>query len=340
VDDTQRTCLAGIGLDNQVESAYRGLLEHPTWSMTELAAHLSVDVDGARRLVGRLRELELVRGGEKGGRFRVVDPRVGLPALIARMDAELAQRRETLEEGRLAIADLVAGMGGTSTPTPAAHLQDVCWGARDIKARAAQLAAAASSELVTMCPPGSILLDDSVIAARRADGICCRLVFTPAERNRPGGEAWLQRLADAGADVRIGKVPTAALIVDSTTVALPVRDTAAGQTVGLATLRLPSAVTAVVELFERVWAEATPLAETYQRVESGLTDRERDLLDLLVDGVTDESAACRLGISVRTVRRMVSDLMQRLGARSRFEAGARAAERGWLQVHAVAGARV
>ncbi|MGM1060521.1 S8 family serine peptidase [Saccharothrix sp. Mg75] len=38
----------------------------------------------------------------------------------------------------------------------------------------------------------------------------------------------------------------------------------------------------------------------------------------------------RLGISVRTMRRVVSDLMDRLGARSRFQAGAKAADRGRL----------
>ena len=34
--------------------------------------------------------------------------------------------------------------------------------------------------------------------------------------------------------------------------------------------------------------------------------------------------------SVRTVRRMASELMAELGARSRFQAGVRAYERGWL----------
>jgi DNA-binding NarL/FixJ family response regulator len=47
-------------------------------------------------------------------------------------------------------------------------------------------------------------------------------------------------------------------------------------------------------------------------------------------GYTDESAAARLGVSVRTVRRMMSTIMTRLGARSRFQAGIRAADRGML----------
>jgi len=45
---------------------------------------------------------------------------------------------------------------------------------------------------------------------------------------------------------------------------------------------------------------------------------------------TDEMVARKLGVSVRTVRRMASELMAELGARSRFQAGVRASERGWL----------
>jgi DNA-binding NarL/FixJ family response regulator len=65
-------------------------------------------------------------------------------------------------------------------------------------------------------------------------------------------------------------------------------------------------------------------------VHDELSHRERQLLTLLTAGYTDESAAVRLGISVRTVRRLVSGIMNRLGARSRFQAGVKAADRGWL----------
>ena len=57
---------------------------------------------------------------------------------------------------------------------------------------------------------------------------------------------------------------------------------------------------------------------------------ERALLGFLCQGMTDESAAKRLEISVRTVQRMVSDLMRRLDAVSRFEAGVKAARYGLL----------
>jgi DNA-binding NarL/FixJ family response regulator len=42
--------------------------------------------------------------------------------------------------------------------------------------------------------------------------------------------------------------------------------------------------------------------------------------------------ARKLGISERTVRRLVSDLTERLGATSRFQAGVCAVRLGWLDV--------
>ncbi|MER6876214.1 helix-turn-helix transcriptional regulator, partial [Amycolatopsis sp. NPDC000673] len=101
--------------------------------------------------------------------------------------------------------------------------------------------------------------------------------------------------------------------------------------------RLPGVVAATAGLFDRIWPEAVPLIPTGlddREGTAGLTRRERDLLTLLCSGSTDESAAARLDISVRTVRRMVADIMNRLGARSRFQAGAKAAGRGWLMAEA------
>jgi DNA-binding NarL/FixJ family response regulator len=57
---------------------------------------------------------------------------------------------------------------------------------------------------------------------------------------------------------------------------------------------------------------------------------ERNLLQRMADGSTDESIARRLGISDRQVRRRIARLLQRLGVSSRFAAGAEAVRRGWL----------
>jgi DNA-binding CsgD family transcriptional regulator len=52
-----------------------------------------------------------------------------------------------------------------------------------------------------------------------------------------------------------------------------------------------------------------------------MSDREWEVLQLLAQGHTDETVARTLGVSLRTARRVAADLMVRLGARSRFQAG-------------------
>ncbi|RPK77169.1 hypothetical protein EES45_21935 [Streptomyces sp. ADI97-07] len=52
------------------------------------------------------------------------------------------------------------------------------------------------------------------------------------------------------------------------------------------------------------------------------------ILDALGSGLTDASAARRLGVSLRTYRRRVAELMAVLEAGSRFQAGLRAGELG------------
>jgi DNA-binding NarL/FixJ family response regulator len=131
----------------------------------------------------------------------------------------------------------------------------------------------------------------------------------------------------AGVAVRtMPQVPLNALIIDGSVAVLPA-DTSNGS---VAVLRLNSVVATARELFERVWPDAVPLSDNDLPVDTDLTHRDREMLRLLALGATDEVAAAQLGISVRTVRRMVAQLMGRLGARSRFQAGVKAADRGWL----------
>lgn len=54
------------------------------------------------------------------------------------------------------------------------------------------------------------------------------------------------------------------------------------------------------------------------------------VMDLLLSGETDENAAARLGMSSRTYCRRVTELLGELGVRTRFQAGAEAARRGWV----------
>ena len=97
-------------------------------------------------------------------------------------------------------------------------------------------------------------------------------------------------------------------------------------------VREPALVVPLIDLFEMMWATAKPIdaPESKRSDKKEPTPQELALLRLLAAGSTDEAAAKKLGVSVRTVRRIMAELMDQLEASSRFEAGHKATQRGWL----------
>jgi hypothetical protein len=91
----------------------------------------------------------------------------------------------------------------------------------------------------------------------------------------------------------------------------------------------PEVVRGVSALFEAAWRTATERS-VYQASLSGLRDLAPSLLDALASGSKDEAAARALGMSLRTYRRRVAELMAAVGATSRFQAGLRARELGLI----------
>ena len=65
-------------------------------------------------------------------------------------------------------------------------------------------------------------------------------------------------------------------------------------------------------------------------IRPSLTPRQREVLELIVEGLDNTQIASRLGITERTVRAHVSDVLERTGAANRTQAAVAAIQRGWL----------
>ncbi len=168
-----------------------------------------------------------------------------------------------------------------------------------------------------------------IIQKQLRRGIRYRLLLPSATLAEPGLSARLDELLLYGADIRTTmELPVDAVLIDDEVVVLADPD---GDAVAL---RLPSMVRVTAELTARMWASAAPVGFSEHLDDAELSVRERKLLILLANGSTDSVAATELNVSVRTVRRVIADIMDRLGARSRFEAGVKATDQGWLPDHA------
>ncbi|MCZ7432401.1 helix-turn-helix transcriptional regulator [Streptomyces sp. WMMC1477] len=140
------------------------------------------------------------------------------------------------------------------------------------------------------------------------------------------------QLSAAGVDLRIASViPLNVMIIDSDFAVLPAPDEEEPLSRPLV-IRGAPLVAAFSAVFEHTWREAAPYTPEAGLPPSGLSDEHHVLARLLADGMKDEAIARTLGVSPRTASRLIADLMQRLGATSRFAAGARAAHHGMLPV--------
>lgn len=104
-----------------------------------------------------------------------------------------------------------------------------------------------------------------------------------------------------------------------------------GGTWGAVVIREPSVVHYLCEVFEQAWTQAAPFSDAAaDGLELVAKDIHRTIVRLLAAGLKDESIARRIGMSLRTARKHIADIMETLGAESRFQAGVLAAQQGLL----------
>ncbi|OGO28101.1 MAG: hypothetical protein A2W33_03370 [Chloroflexi bacterium RBG_16_52_11] len=78
----------------------------------------------------------------------------------------------------------------------------------------------------------------------------------------------------------------------------------------------PSLVVAILQKNKAGYS----VTETHRTVFGSLTEREREILDLLAEGLSNKTIAARLYLSVRTVEGHLANIYSRLGIHSRTEA--------------------
>lgn len=138
----------------------------------------------------------------------------------------------------------------------------------------------------------------------------------------------LREMAAHGFRVRIATapLPQGIVIIDRRTMILTDPAVRGGRTYTMSAS--PALIGGTHALFEAAWESATDLDALLGPGRPRIDDRTAKVLRALGSGVTDETAARELGMSLRTYRRRVAELLDDLDASSRFQAGVRAGELG------------
>ncbi|MEV0370863.1 LuxR C-terminal-related transcriptional regulator [Streptomyces sp. NPDC050636] len=325
-----------LGLDARSEEVYRCMLAHPGAGIAEIAGVTNLSEQEVCETLDSLSGLALVRTREESGtQFRAVSPEFGLEILLAKQQAELAVQLSRVEASRAAAAKLIAQYAEMHSPAEPSSTYLV--GIEAIREKLSTLTRKVRREVMCFAPNGGHS-EKSLRAARPLDqellnrGVRLRTIYLDSVRNSPHTTAYAEWLASQGGEVRTApSLPVRMIITDGECAVIPTK--AENTKEGAVVLYGQGTLTALTALFESIWASATVLGSASTSDSHGLTAQEREVLEFLYAGLTDEAVAKRLGVSARTARRIANSLMERLGSRSRFQAGALAVQRHWLPSH-------
>ncbi|WP_020578030.1 helix-turn-helix transcriptional regulator [Actinopolymorpha alba] len=330
-----------LGLDRQMREAYHTLVRERACTAVQVSERLGIPRARAEEALDRLVAAGLVAPSPGEPRLLVPrDPRQSLGPLIAHRQASLIAAQQELIRSQEALAALTSVYAAYGRDSSSARPPELSRGQAAVQVRIEDMLE--SSRSTIMCflvqGAGTIALGVQSHAIERAigRGVAVRAVYAGDILDDDAIRAHARWLISAGGSARTAQsVPPAMLVVDRTTALVP----ADLSTTAAFVVHNRALTAALALLFDRVWGDARVVSGTPTRTSATpATDpaadvpspQERDLLRLLGRGMTDASAARQLGVSLRTVRRMMAELMARLNARSRFEAGIRAAERGWI----------
>ncbi|MFI1225765.1 MULTISPECIES: helix-turn-helix transcriptional regulator [unclassified Streptomyces] len=326
-----------FGVPEAEEEIYRHFLRNPGTGAHDLHLLLHSQPREAGARIVRLQELGLLHAEDSERRIFPVDPEVALTRLVDIRLHTLHQELQRVTRSRHVIDGLRAEQEARTPPPQGIEQLE---GLTQIRNRIDDLAFFARDEILSV-EPYTRLSAENIARSRPLDlrclqrGVRIRNVVSSVALQDPPTAAYLRELAEHGAAIRVTTDTTERLLVydrRAALVPLDPRDTSRGALLA----HRSGLVSNIISLFERIWDQAHDLSRAggAGSGEDAAAPRpsgiERRVLVSMCTVGKDEAGARELGVSVRTYRRHVADLMQTLGAASRAQAALLARERGWI----------
>jgi DNA-binding CsgD family transcriptional regulator len=314
-------------LDATAEAVYVIIADSPDAEAAKITELAGLPEPLVLHILDNLLALGLVARDPIGHGWTVTQPDVSLAALLAHQEADLARHQQQVENIRMRAARFLAAHGSRQRSDPAG----VEWitGKPDISTRTAALTADCHDECLSL-RPASRLTETARGSSRTVDedvlvrGVEARSIVLDSARNHKLTMAGLMGEVKAGAEIRtLPTLPARMRIFDRRYAMVSVQNISGIP--GALEVSCDAVIDSFVTLFWKLWNEAEPLQQQPPPRRRGkLSPQEKHILRLWAQGHTDASAARRMEVSLRTVRRLSDRLTERLGARSRFQLGAAA----------------
>jgi hypothetical protein len=158
---------------------------------------------------------------------------------------------------------------------------------------------------------------DQVVAqtpALREHGVSLRVVCVPSALESA------KKAQRVGAEVRTAQeVAGGAIILDRHVAFIPAM--AGGTDDAVVVVRQATVLDVLRGAFEQHWSAGVRVIGSGSRADGGGDEVKQWVLRLLAQGARDEMIARRVGLSVRTCRKYVAEILHETSAKSRFQAG-------------------
>lgn len=322
-EDGATSPLEIFGIGPEEERAYRALLDIGAATAEEFARKMGLPLRKAQRLLDSIAARGLTtHSPERVRRYIPAAPDIAIEAL-----AHQHQRAVQSARGMIAELQQRAAAGRKNSAEQPIELISTTDVGRLVYQ---QLYRSAQNEILGLVRPPvlfSVLStppDSSAQQDLQARGIRHRSISDAEMLSIAGFPERLRADTEAGEEARLmASVPFKMVLVDRRIALLTPTDATGPSLV----IRYPPMLEALHTLFEILWERAAPLSFSEAgAVETGtagsrITKEDEELAWLMAVGLNDKMIAHNLKISLRTLARRITDLMQRLDARTRFQAG-------------------
>lgn len=317
--------LHSLGLSPLEEQVWRFFLREPGCDREEAVRELGIDAAAADGVVGRLVALQILVPTDEEDGFFAADPQHTLGILLgSRLTGVTSELHNIIAASEGLPGLLIEQRSGRSVEM-VEHLEP----RETAQQRIAQVGLGAKEVLAMRGPHHPINAKahgaNTPVAQRIREGAAFRTLIHRSLLDNAESARYHREYHAAGDHHRVTAADLRDAVIFDRATAF-VRPGFDDEGKGALLIRQPGLVSVLVAFFEETWKTAVDLDSGPDHP----TDTERRVLELLTEFGKDEVAARELGVSVRTFRRHVADLMTRLGATNRFHAGYLAAQRGWL----------
>jgi sugar-specific transcriptional regulator TrmB len=326
--------LRALGVSELEERIYRHMLRSAPSTARELSGAMQLPMRPLQLALVQLQDLGLVtKSPERVERYLVAAPDMALESLYLQRSAELRQARTV-------ISVLEKESKSSRRQESQQHLVEVIKTPQAARQAFDQMQRAAQSEVVWFVRPPMLVsrldqpmeLEQALQRNAQARGVKYRSIVDEPFLELPGAAQRVKQDMEAGEDVRmVSSLPLKMALADRKVALIPLNPEETESQVLL--VRSSALLDALYALFEVLWESATSLAASdstrrrSRNAQLAAAVGADDFLNLMVAGLPDKSIATKLQISSRTLTRRLSDLMELLGAKSRFQAGWIAAQK-------------